>query len=304
MVDPLLQVLATSQKKREVIKQIQQSFSDKTVLSGGQIIYDLKKVGISEKDAEKIIKFLNADNILKRVDKITNIYDDLFELNKEELIKYLSEPELYGMQEESIDQTTPPSREKHAVKSDIGYVFNDVEIIPVFTVPPNIKFDIGKYNGIAMEEAFHVLIQCAKMDLKIISPFIDRHGLSNYLFDLVDAARKGVKIKLIIRHDAEYNNKKLELRILDDEFKRNDVESMLEIRNYHQKIGNGQLYSIHEKVIIADDNIGYVGSGEIRANSLWYLVEAGVIIKGQYIKPFVDFFNAVWEASDSLSRGN
>lgn len=287
--------------KEHGTKKLEEILADKEVIRGGEFIHGLKKqYNLPQSDAEQLTKlFIGADS-LQRVGKLTNIWDDLFKINKDKLfeiiIKGFSYPtEEIEKQERQVKPLVKPTLEIDTIKTVLE---RQKSIICVVSVPPVISFDIKAHGCISLNEAFKSLINSANRDIKIISPFIDKFGIVQYLYDLIDAANRGAEIKLLIRKDGGDSGRGIQH--LCDTFSAEACRNMLEIRNFHMQRDEGQLYGIHAKLLIVDNTLGYIGSGEFRGNSLWGLVETGIITIQPVINPFIELFDQVWKTSDTV----
>jgi phosphatidylserine/phosphatidylglycerophosphate/cardiolipin synthase-like enzyme len=65
----------------------------------------------------------------------------------------------------------------------------------------------------------------------------------------------------------------------------------------------GNAGSVHSKMLIADGEATYVGSGEITASGLATNFEAGAIFTGlDLVRFFEDAFELIWKRADPITR--
>ena len=290
-----------SKLRRDVVRQLEELSKKRKYVRGGEIIHFLKKTGFSEPEAEQLVKILIAEGCLCRVGRTINLWDDLFRLNEKKLrnialsgISFPNENENISIQMEEL--LLSGSQKTEAITLEKMILKN---IVCVISIPPIIKVDFKKYNCITLKEAFKFLINSAKSQLKIMSPFLDRFGVTQYLYDLINAANRGVKIKILVRRQGGDEGKGLQH--LCDTFKINGIKNSLEIRSFYIERGRTQMYTIHGKMIITDDSKAYIGSGEFRANSLWGLIEVGIITSNNgIVTPLVELFKKIWNESNLI----
>lgn len=140
--------------------------------------------------------------------------------------------------------------------------------------------------------AFAQIIAAARNKLLLISPYLDDKGVEKLISPLQEAKNRGVYLMLITRETAERQpGRTLGLEALFSMF-----AGQIEVRDYHTKAkGLAHYTSVHAKLIQADDQIGYVGSAELRGNALEKNFEMGVILTQEQAKLSINSFYAVWE---------
>lgn len=283
---------------KQKCEQIIELLKELSEITKGNIMLDaIKKKGFKEGEARYIMNLLEADKVILPIGRRVTILDDSFTLDEKQLEKLSKELEgeaVEGGKEQEIEEL---QNSNNTIEED---EFLKKSILPVMTIPPSISFNPYQYGAITQEECFRHIIGAAESVLRISSPFIDRYGISLFMYDLLNAARRGVEIRILTKHGGG-TDKSQEVAILKDEFKRNDIANKIQIRYYYRSkdLGRSQTYSIHKKLLIADENKCYVGSGEIRLNSLRWITEAGVMLSSE-IKPFIFLFDSVWEEAERI----
>lgn len=130
----------------------------------------------------------------------------------------------------------------------------------------------------SMKDEFKSLFENAEKTIYICSPFLEFKGINEFLTLLISKAKSGVEIKIISREINKSKNKFNEMKKIYDKF--NDKNVKVEIRDYYYESGFRLASSVHAKLIISDNRLAYIGSGELRENSFEKNFESGVIIDG------------------------
>ena len=82
----------------------------------------------------------------------------------------------------------------------------------------------------------------------------------------------------------------------------NNCSDSLQIYAYHYSDHQGRVVSsIHSKLIIADTSLAYIGSAEIRKNSLDNNFEAGCLISGPSVIGLCEAFDCMLLYSTEVS---
>jgi len=154
-------------------------------------------------------------------------------------------------------------------------------------------------------ECFRFIISSAKSILRICSPFIQHNVLNIDAFPdfkklLIDALNRGVEVKLLTR---ELNERNEEVRWLVDIADKIDKRSRLSIVDYHLQEDDGSIISsTHAKMLIADYDVAYIGSAELRKNSLIKNLEIGCMIKGSSVFGICEIFDFMFSQGDLFSE--
>lgn len=192
---------------------------------------------------------------------------------------------------------------------------------PVINVPTGLQrawddaaSETGVSPGVDLESALRTVIEDADESLSITAPFFDRGGLNLLTEALTDAARRGVVLKVLSREIAQpardsysINSRRKALAEMINRYENaGDETASIEVRSYHRDIGESDTKldrSIHTKLVIADTTTAYVGSGEIRGNSMNLLAEGGYLTgNSEDIQQWLTFFNFVWERATPVSH--
>jgi phosphatidylserine/phosphatidylglycerophosphate/cardiolipin synthase-like enzyme len=145
--------------------------------------------------------------------------------------------------------------------------------------------------------AFAQIIAAAKNNLYIISPYLDDVGVAKLCLPLQEAKNRGVRLMVISRETAKRQPSRTRgLRALSIIF-----GEQMDIRDYHTEAqGLSHYTSVHAKLIQADNQIGYVGSAELRGNALEKNFELGSILSAEHAELSLSAFKAVWEIAQRV----
>lgn len=205
----------------------------------------------------------------------------------------------------------------------LGPIKIDPEKIPlILSYPPSfhgkIKHLVNKFQDLSIfnfSKFVSYAFNKAKSEILICNPFIDFNGICSIFSDVLDLVEKNIKLKILTRNIierdthiivAQSENKVKGILKLLDIYKSEGKIDLIEIRDF--EIGF-RLYSqytkhyegIHQKMIIIDDKLCYIGSSEIRGGSLLNNGDIGCVFTDPgYIQFFKEFFYVFWDADESL----
>lgn len=131
--------------------------------------------------------------------------------------------------------------------------------------------------------AWRSLLNNSERTLDIISPFIDPEGIDLFANDLLRALKKRIPVRIITRRfdPGLTSQKRSAIERLVNKVKSEYRASDLCFGYFHD--GNcteekmNHLGSVHAKMLIQDNKIAYVGSGEFRKNSAYMNLEIGFV---------------------------
>ena len=267
------------------------------------LLYEIKKASgallisrfkdefkIKDRDAEHLINQLVDAGVLNPISQSRTVLDTYF-LIRLENISELSLSSEIDNNENELDEI-PEIR--------VEPISDGIEESLVITLPESLETE--ELSHIQKQvNVYRQLMDMARNEILIISPFLERSGINACRKEFNNAAMRGVTIKLITRLPDESSiSRKLGLMDLQAIFESKKASDKLSIRTFHRFSGSYIEYGVHAKIIVADGKVGYVGSGEIRSNSFFVLVEIGKIIKGLDIQQLVMIFNTLWENSEIL----
>lgn len=141
----------------------------------------------------------------------------------------------------------------------------------VTTVPPHDK---------SLKEDVERIINDCKMDLKIISPYIDMSLIS----DLLRKIEKGAQIRIITRTRQEFTGK--------------DKKATFD--HIHNNLGKNHRTNeyIHSRIIIRDGIEAVISSADLTQDSLIGQFNAGIIVSDvNVLKKLGNYFETIWQKS-------
>lgn len=205
-----------------------------------------------------------------------------------------------------IDRKIP--RDESTVRLSKPFLFNCSEgnFYIVISKPRMRELSLGgieeRNNQIDSIDCFREIISSARRILRICSPFIQKNVLSEDSFPdlkelLIDALERNVNIRLLSRELFQGRGEEVQwlINIAQDL----DKEKNLTIVDYHLSSEQGNvLSSTHAKLLIADYDKAYVGSAELRRNSLVANFEVGCLLTGPQVIGICEVFDFM------LSRGS
>lgn len=149
--------------------------------------------------------------------------------------------------------------------------------------------------------AYAQIIAATRETLYLISPYIDDKGVGKLFSPLQEAKERGVYLKVITRETAKHQLSRTRgIEALFSMFSR-----QIEVRDYHTEAkGLAHHTSVHAKLIQADNQIGYVGSAELRGNALEKNFEMGAILSPEQAALSLASFKAVWEIARKVVPRN
>lgn len=156
---------------------------------------------------------------------------------------------------------------------------------------------IGQRNlFLETTDCFRKLIKSSVKILRICSPFLQKDVLLDDSFPdlkklLYDAMNRGVEIRILTR-EIHKRSKELEWLL---ELNADQDKSKLVIVDYHLSKDNNILSSTHAKIICADYESAYVGSAELRRNSIIANFEIGCYLKGPQVHGICEVFDLMIE---------
>ena len=178
---------------------------------------------------------------------------------------------------------------------------SDEHVTISVSAPTLSDYSIGKVierNGfLTTESAFTKLILSARNIIRISSPFLQRNvasekGIPNLEKIILLAYQHGCKFVILSRE--VYTKRKSDLTWLINLSKENGFAEKLEIFDYHKsKSSNTVESSTHAKLIISDDKEAYIGSAELRMNSIYKNFEVGVLLEGPAITGLIELFDSM-----------
>lgn len=147
-------------------------------------------------------------------------------------------------------------------------------------------------------DCFRNLFDSSKHVIRICSPFMQSDVIDDDAFPgLIDcmsnALNRNVKVRILTR-DLKTRGER-EIAWVLKLAKSLEKENNLSIIDYHLLAESGKiLSSTHAKIIISDDKLAYVGSAELRKNSLIANFEVGCLLSGSQVTGLCEIFDTMF----------
>ena len=174
---------------------------------------------------------------------------------------------------------------------------NKVDI--VLSIPKSTELGLGriKHRNIMLEtrEAFIYVIESAAKVLRISSPFFQANILDDGVLPelktlFLEAFQRGCEIRILSREIFSHRSSDFEwLKLFSKKY---GYSHLLKIYDYHIETPERKVVSsTHSKMLIADASLAYVGSGELRKNSIAHNFEIGCLIHGPIVAGLCESFD-------------
>ncbi len=260
-----------------------------------QVFLSRQKLSIQELLSYKEVNVFNSEKVIALI-KLLISYDKIHILDSENK-KFMD----YVIQWNTLKKIADLPQIKELY-------FDSTEIC--LSLPPFDKFGLIDFyrdkniNVKTLKSQFYSLFNEAKKTIKICSPFLEWNGFTYFQDVLLSKAQQNVKIEILSREisSSENNRRFEEFRKIYECFKSKNLENNLFIRNYYYRTENKKLASsIHAKIIIIDNIKAYVGSGEIRKNSLEKNFELGLIVSGEKVTELKNIFKGIFARAEEVN---
>lgn len=244
-----------------------------------------------------IQNYLDECKICKIKDLLRN-YGGLSQVTKAELINTINNALRTGNLL-IIDKKVPWENSTIILANPFLFTDTRENISIVISKPKLWELSLGNIENrneqVSSLDCFREVIISAKKVLRICSPFMQQNVLNDDSFPelrklLIDALKRNVEIRLLSRELFQGRGKEIQwiIDIADDLDKTNN----LKVVDYHLSFEDGSiLSSTHAKLIIADHSMAYIGSAELRRNSLVTNFEVGCLVKGSQVFGICEIFD-------------
>ena len=179
----------------------------------------------------------------------------------------------------------------------------------------DLRVDHPDVDICTLREAVITVLQAAENEVCLAVPFFEQSGLNALLDQVTDLADRGVDLRVLTRDvqqgdGYDHTNKCRALAKLSDLYGANQqAGANLSIRDFGSRIRghpndpSRHYRGIHQKMVIADETVAYVGSGEIRENSFLTNGEAGVLtVTAAEVAFWRDFFDLFWQEATDVEK--
>jgi len=191
---------------------------------------------------------------------------------------------------------------------------------PVISIPTQHQKEWKKYaerqnidSGVWLKNALAEVFETADSTLRLVVPFFEIDGLFRLEDEFDQVVSSGVDIKIITRELLRPSDKfghnrgrKDVLELMDWFESVGSPESTLSVYDFYHSIGGDQPKldrSIHAKMAIADNQLAYIGSGELRNSSMNLNGEAGYLTRSRTdIETWAGFFDFFETKANAVTR--
>ncbi len=151
----------------------------------------------------------------------------------------------------------------------------------IMTIPPQLQKDTNKKfpNIKSTKEAFDNIIKETSSEIRIFSPYVDASFIP-----MVEQVEPTVSIKIITAY-SKYSSKNPILERLKS-------RGRIGIKYLGSVEGDVQLFQLHAKIFISDNKKLYIGSANLKETSIFYNLEAGIIIDDSEA---IDAYKAIFD---------
>ena len=166
-----------------------------------------------------------------------------------------------------------------------------------------------------MRIAFRNLLEQSAHEVLLALPFLELDGLIYFTDQVIGLGQRGVRVKILTRellwprkYNYSYHQKlKAFSKFVDLYVAGGGERQHIEVRDYTIRIGSlgdeRLLYEgIHQKMIVVDSELAYIGSGEIRAASFVSNGDVGVIHTGVRAQFWGDYFHLFWTEGEPVEH--
>lgn len=208
----------------------------------------------------------------------------------------------------SREESKTKGRDLFRFSQDPLSIVNTDESRVIVSTPPLTEFGLqrtlSRYDFNTTREAFNEIISSANEVIRISSPFFEKNVINNDAFPefpkLISLALdRGCELRVVCR---QVKGERIsDLNWLIELARRRGKIDQVKLFDYHiENNRHSIISSIHAKMVIADCSLAYVGSAEIRRNSISKNFEVGVLIKGPSVWGLVELFDLMTVYSKEL----
>jgi phosphatidylserine/phosphatidylglycerophosphate/cardiolipin synthase-like enzyme len=171
----------------------------------------------------------------------------------------------------------------------------------IATLPDSLSLDADIRHSIpSLAASLHRLITEAKSEIFILNPFFEQVGFNRLESALLAAAKHGVTITIItqlLKNPTAINHRVI--RRLAERAKEDSLISCFSFYEYQQIDVDYATMASHAKVLLADNEIAYIGSANLTEYGMSRMVEVGIILEGRPVQQLRQIFQALLSANQT-----
>lgn len=191
---------------------------------------------------------------------------------------------------------------------------------PVVSIPSSMRSDWHQTVPepedtvvFTLQEALSTTISQGESIVRLSVPYFEISGFNILESEFLELAERGATLQVLTREvldpprdDYGHNKKRKAINELVDRYETAAADGAeIEVRDFYRSFGEDHPKldrSVHAKLAVADRSIAYVGSGEIRDNSMNLNAEAGYIVgKESHATFWADSFDFIWENATEVT---
>lgn len=159
-----------------------------------------------------------------------------------------------------------------------------------------------------LPQLFAALIEAAQTELCLVLPFLEEDGLEPLKEALMALGARHVPVRLLGRglavpdpnvHQYQFQKRRQAFARLGAYYLAGGGRrSRMAVRDFSRTVEEGEVLRwerIHQKLLVADAQLAYLGSGEVRQAAYRNNGEAGVVLEGAPVAFWQQYFELFWQ---------
>ncbi len=236
-------------------------------------------------EAEAIFVGLSLNNVAEKVDRNPSFVDATFSASVPDATQLLFEQAVAVAALANSTRTTD---------TDSG-----TEILA--TIPEQLTIQTPPNVG-SLDTSVRSTLLTADDTVRIANPYFDPHHPT--VKTVQTLPQRGVKTKILTRGINPGTDRYQVLAEMRDSLTEAERELVEIAELYHRDSSGRQAYATHAKLVVIDETRCYVGSANFTVTNLKSNFEVGLLTRGPEVQLAIDTFDAVFEASRSVSLAN
>lgn len=247
---------------------------------------------------KKIVSSLDSVNAKFTFSELLDINHEIENYSETDIMKAL----IWGVSQDLITlEYQKDNQERLFIFHKLDWKYKIIDEAEIAISGPHvynltIRNILERNNFITTKAAFEKILLSGDRIIRISSPFFEKNitnqsGMEHFENILKIKLNSGCKIIILTR---EVHKRSKDFNWLIDVAKNSNFPHNLEIYDFHM-INNDMIIdsSLHAKLIIADQSMAYLGSAELRFNSVYKNFEAGIVISGASVQGIVELFESI-----------
>lgn len=283
--DELAVYVGDSKKLRDLQERTLQALSSEVPIRVGELLRQLSDV-LTPSLRRPFIHLLLNEGIAKPLETSVSIEEYLVRVDRGLFERFSNEQiRVAEVLERVENQLNPRTSARQSVAI-------------VSTVPPELIGGSPAPSFHAIEPSIKKIIASSKQSVWVVNPFFDSFGLSSLVPPLAGAIDRGVKVRLLTRDGSQQRSVlSSTIATIRSESRSQGAAASLEVRDLLKKsVSTGrQEYALHSKVILADDDVCYIGSANVTEHGMRHNFELGVVLRGSVVRDVRSLLERFWD---------